>query len=357
MRNAKPLRSARTRKPRPMLSAAVAGRFLARRAAVRGNRSAAGIAAGKADGRAPGKGAAGGGRGGAFGKAAAAGGRRRGTPFWRQARRPAGRQLRCRAARRRRKAAALPGLGLPGALSAAAVVSARNEESTIGSVIDELKRLPLQEIVVVLNGSTDGTLDEALKREVTIVHIPEALGHDVGRAIGAKLAQAQTLLFVDGDFPVPAERLAPFLRAVHRGADLALNDLSPFLGPFRSWDGVTRVKALLNRSLGRPDLGAASLTSVPHALSRRAVDTVGAQLLAVPPAAQAAAMLAGLAVCAPCAVDVIGPNRRREGNTGQGNPVARLIVGDHLEAIGYAAAKAGPRGPAPSRPRTRPRAP
>ncbi|MNP74064.1 hypothetical protein D3C76_1708790 [compost metagenome] len=38
-------------------------------------------------------------------------------------------------------------------------------------------------------------------------------------------------------------------------------------------------------------------------------------------------------VSAPSQVDVIRSNRLRPGNTGSGNDVAKLIIGDHLEAL------------------------
>ena len=233
---------------------------------------------------------------------------------------------------------------LPERLSAAAIVSVRNEESTIAEVIRELKLLPLKEIIVVINGSTDGSYPIASRIDgIVIVQFPEPLGHDVGRAVGARMTQADILLFVDGDIPIPASVLAPFLGAVHRGADLALNDITPLLGPFNRWDDVSRVKAFLNRSLGRADLGAASMTAVPHAISRRALETIGVRTLVVPPKAQAVAMRNGLRVELCRAVDVVNRNKRRESNDGKDNPVARMIVGDHIEALQEAMNSGGSR--------------
>ncbi|MGN7309208.1 glycosyltransferase, partial [Bacillus subtilis] len=105
---------------------------------------------------------------------------------------------------------------------AAAVVCACNEELTLGQVLVQLKRLPLTDIVVVLNGTTDNSLMQVLEQPgITLVYEPDRAGHDVGRALGAKMTEAETLLFVDGDMVVPAEQLAPFLYAVDRGDDVA----------------------------------------------------------------------------------------------------------------------------------------
>ncbi len=218
---------------------------------------------------------------------------------------------------------------------ASAVVTASNEEKTLSLVLSELEKLPLQEIVVVLNGCTDRSF-EAVSRHPGVLRLnfPMRLGHDVGRAVGAKAVRGETILFVDGDLPVQAEELASFLLAVDRGADMALNDISPFLPPFSQHDEVTRSKTFLNLSLGRPDLKANSLTAVPHALSRKLLDAIGTSALAVPPKAQALAIAGGFEVTAPAAVNVLRKNRIRAGNTGAGNAVAKLIVGDHIEALG-----------------------
>ena len=245
--------------------------------------------------------------------------------------------------------AAQAGIGKPDAVllptrkTVAAVVTVMNEAGTLANVLAQLARLPLAETVVVVNGSRDESFAVARRAGATVVHYPEALGHDVGRALGAKMTDADIVLFLDGDIPIRAERLLPFIDAVHRGTDVALNNLAPFLGPMRAWDDVTVMKAFLNHCLDRPDLLANSLTAVPHALSRRAIREIGPRHLMVPPCALVRAVLAGLVIRAPASVDVISANKRRRMNTGRENPVSGLIVGDHLEAIHLLKQLRGPR--------------
>jgi hypothetical protein len=265
---------------------------------------------------------------------------RRGTVRRRFARRrpPIGRAVRGRI----RRTDARPSAA--GAWRLAVIVTACNEAATIGGVIREAQALRPDELIVVLNGCTDRSL--AVVRAfpgVTILHYPEPLGHDVGRAAGAAMADADVCLFLDGDLAIPARALMPFVDAVRRGADVALNGLDRHLGPFSRWDDVTRMKAFLNRALGRPDLGAASMTAVPHALSRRAIGRIGTAALAVPPKAQALAIASGLDVRIGGSVDVIRRNRQREANTGKANPVSRMIVGDHIEALRAVMDMTGPR--------------
>lgn len=232
---------------------------------------------------------------------------------------------------------------MPTRKTVGAVVTVMNEAATLAGVLAQLARLPLTETVVIVNGSRDESFSVARNAGVTVVHYPEPLGHDVGRALGAKLTETDIVLFLDGDIPIRAEQLLPFIDAVHRGTDVALNNLTPFLGPMRHWDDVTLMKAFLNHCLDRADLAANSLTAVPHALSRRAIREIGPRDLMVPPCALVKAVLRGLVVRAPASVNVIAANRRRRLNTGRENPVSDLIVGDHLEAIHLLKQLRGPR--------------
>ncbi|MEF3307236.1 glycosyltransferase family 2 protein [Paenibacillus sp. GYB003] len=228
-----------------------------------------------------------------------------------------------------------------------AVVTAMNEEKAIPGVLEQLARLPLNELVVVVNGSTDHTFWNARRGiaggKAVIVHHVRPLGHDVGRSVGAKLLRSDIALFLDGDFPVYAEHLVPFIDAVDKGTDVALNDITPYISAFSGRDPVTIVKEMLNRAMGRADLAANSMTAVPHALSRKAIETIGCTNLMVPPKAQAIAVRDGLKVSAAMSVDVISKNRVRDKNTGIANPVAELIIGDHLEALGLLIRKDGAR--------------
>ncbi|UVI28618.1 glycosyltransferase family 2 protein [Paenibacillus spongiae] len=223
---------------------------------------------------------------------------------------------------------------VPTTKKVAAIVTVMNEKDTILSVIEQLHRLPLHEIIFIVNGSTDETFEMIRNQSrAIIVHYRHALGHDVGRAIGAKLSESEILLFLDGDFPVFAEHLVPFIDAIERGVDIALNNISPYIGLFSGRDDVTKVKEFINRSMARADLESNSLTAVPHAMRKQAAQLIGYANLAVPPKAQVIAIDKGLQISSPASVDVITPNRLRARNVGQNNAVSELIIGDHIEAL------------------------
>ncbi|MCM3626015.1 glycosyltransferase [Paenibacillus glycanilyticus] len=233
---------------------------------------------------------------------------------------------------------------LPTHKKVAAVVMAMNEEQSIMSTIRELERLPLHEIIVVVNGSTDSSLMMArTSGKAVVLHYNEALGHDVGRAIGAKITNSDIVLFLDADIPISAEQLVPFVLAASRGVDVVLNDLSRHVGMFTDWDEVTIMKYFLNRSNNRDDLSVNSMTAIPHALTRKAIEIIGSANLAVPPKAQAIALQRGLRVGFGGSVNVFKRNRHRKDNVGMSNPISKLIMGDHLEALGWAMDEISPR--------------
>ncbi|MFE0558221.1 glycosyltransferase family 2 protein [Paenibacillus sp. NPDC058910] len=223
---------------------------------------------------------------------------------------------------------------LPTDKRVAVIVLVMNEKDTILKLLEQLHRLPLHEIIFVVNGSTDESFEMIRNQsKAIIVHYKHALGHDVGRAVGAKLADSDILLFLDGDVPVLAEHLVPFIDAIEQGSDIALNDISPYIGLFSERDHVTTIKEFINRSMGRADLEANSLTAVPHAMKKEAAQIIGYPHLSVPPKAQVIALEKGLTINAPASVDVITKNRLRARNVGLQNAVSDLIIGDHIEAL------------------------
>lgn len=237
---------------------------------------------------------------------------------------------------------------VPGSRRAVAIIPAENEEATIGDVVHEVKQLGelIQTVIVVSNGSEDRTAEVAQAAGAYVVRTRERLGHDVGRAVGVREAGlASVYLFLDGDVPVRACDLRPFLWAVGAGADVALNDIAPFVARRGRLGNVTLAQLFLNVALGRPELGLGSLTLVPHALSRRAVEVAGLAGLCVPPKALVAAALNGLRIVRAHSVDILrhNPRRARSSANHEPGPIEQLILGDHLEAIAHLLSARGPR--------------
>lgn len=227
------------------------------------------------------------------------------------------------------------------------IIPAMNERATLGRVLREVGRVhPRSETIVVANGSTDGTPELAEKCGARLIRIPEPLGHDVGRRVGAEAAAGQVLLFVDADMIMPARELKPFVQAILSGVDVALNGYS---GPVqrREVHPVVLAKHVLNSLLLRADLKGASLTAVPHALSRKALEWIRPEALEVPPLALTKAILLGLKVQVVHTVEVGRRNPMRTRRKEQGkwvDPLTRLVAGDHLEAVEWLIKQQGARG-------------
>lgn len=210
------------------------------------------------------------------------------------------------------------------------IIPAMNESRTIASVVTQAQLVSSPvEVIVVDNGSEDGTGDLAAAAGAKVLSYGQPLGHDIGRRIGAEVAKGEILLFLDADMIIPAALLQPFIRAILEGADIALNDYS---GPVRTRNvhPVVEAKHMLNMLLQRPDLRGASLTAVPHALSRTALQTLGYEVLERPPLAQAMAILNGLKLSLAASVPVGSWNPRR--TTRGVDPLQHIVVEDHKEA-------------------------
>lgn len=212
------------------------------------------------------------------------------------------------------------------------IIPVMNEARTLGHVLRQASRVhPQTEVIVISNGSKDGSRELAARMGAKVISYDRPLGHDVGRSIGAKHARGAILLFTDGDIVIGAGDLIPLVQAVASGVDVALNQ---YRGPADKHEvhSVVLAKHTLNCLVSRPDLQGASMTTIPHAISRRALDVIGADALAVPPLAHAIACHSGLNVRGVHDIEVGRANPRRR-RTKNGDPLERLIFGDHLEAI------------------------
>lgn len=231
-----------------------------------------------------------------------------------------------------------------------AVIAARDEARTLPGILRALHAAGVGPVTVVANGCRDETAGVAREHGAHVLEYPHAIGHDVGRALGAQATPCPAgLLFLDADLPLAAADLLPFAGALERGIDVALNRLDPFIRPEALRHPVLTGKRFLNVALGRPDLGHSTLTAVPHALSRRALEVLRPASLAVPTVAHARAILRGLRVEAVHGVDVIRLNPRRPGAP----DLSRLITGDHLEALEELLHTRGPRAGYPDLARCR----
>ncbi len=230
-------------------------------------------------------------------------------------------------------------------------------ETALPGIIASLAKAHVEQTLIVENGSAKSWADlyqNSSDSHVTILNFADALGHDVGRAIGCTTQKAGGYLFTDADIGIAAKDMKIFVDALQT-VDVALNRLDDILPKDRQVDPPSIVKRFLNLVCGRPDLGVASLTAIPHAMKGNVIDSIGAKALAVPPVAQVKALLAGFRVQAVHPVDVVRKNLYRPSlhSHFNGQPIAKLILGDYLEALWYLQSQTGIRVYYPDRSRRR----
>ena len=220
------------------------------------------------------------------------------------------------------------------------IIPAQNEEKCIRSILIECKKLNPLEIVVVVNGSSDRTASIAEELGATIIVFEEKLGLDIGRAIGAYFSSGEIVLFLDGDFVIPAHDIKPFVDAIKQGADVALNNQNAFLDKKSQFHPVLACKYALNIACGREDLGICSTVAIPHAYSRKCIETIGYESLANPALSYVKSLIGGLVVEQVHQVDVNVLNRFRPTTHYRMQkdrlaPTTSVIMGDHIEALKY----------------------
>jgi len=235
------------------------------------------------------------------------------------------------------------------------IIPIKNEEEKLEMILNEVKKLNPLEIITVINGSSDKSEEIAQAMECKVIVSEEALGHDIGRAIGAFYAKGDILLFLDGDILISNKNLYPFIEAIEQGHDIALNKLESIMSTSQRPHSVSVVKKALNGLFGYDELTINSMVAVPHAISRHALQEINWRSLANPPQAQAIAMKKNLSIVAPEYVDVISRNKIRpdihieRSRETPYNRIEDVIFGDHLSAVHFLITEKGKRGGYPEK--------
>lgn len=100
------------------------------------------------------------------------------------------------------------------------IVPVYNESSSIKKTIDGLMKLPGEyEVIVVDDGSTDGTAEEIKKAGVNSIRHRSNRGYGASLKTGIKNAKYDTIVITDADATYPNERI-PELVNIYREEDL-----------------------------------------------------------------------------------------------------------------------------------------
>lgn len=142
-----------------------------------------------------------------------------------------------------------------------AVIPAYNEERSIGDVVRTLRQhSSIDEVIVVSDGSTDGTAEQARQAGAYVVELPENRGKGAALRTGAAISQGNVLLFLDADLiGLTSQHIDQLLEAVmSRESDMTVGvfdrgrgstDLAQALAPTLSGQRVVR-KEVLDQVVG-----------------------------------------------------------------------------------------------------------
>ena len=95
------------------------------------------------------------------------------------------------------------------------IIPAYNEENTIGKVVKGIISIhPDFEIIVINDGSSDGTAEAAETAGATVFSHPYNMGNGAAVKNGIRLAKGETLVFMDGDGQHDPEDIARLLEYI-----------------------------------------------------------------------------------------------------------------------------------------------
>lgn len=103
------------------------------------------------------------------------------------------------------------------------IIPARNEAASLGPLLAAAQRLSLaNEIIVVDDGSEDGTRQEAETNGATVVSHPYTIGNGAAVKTGARHATGDILLFMDADGQHDPADIPRLLEKIDQGYDMAV---------------------------------------------------------------------------------------------------------------------------------------
>lgn len=221
------------------------------------------------------------------------------------------------------------------------IIEVQQDERTVKRVLEQVTKLAPKEIILVVNGSRDASIERILTHKSAIITsyvYAFPLGQDVWRSIGAREANGDVWLFLSASSVIAASDLQPFVTACYQGLDVSLRktatpaNLSTLLEGDR--DKVTLAKAYLNHMLDQKEKFT-SMIDLPIAITREAAFQIGIHHLLVPPLAHAIAVDKKLRVGQSHRVKEERRPLKAQRTSLRIDERMNMRLGDHLEAVHY----------------------
>lgn len=107
------------------------------------------------------------------------------------------------------------------------VIPALNEEKGIGGVLDDIGEVMAKEkiryeIIVVDDGSTDGTGEIAKVKKAIVIRHPQNAGYGAALKTGMRVARYENIAITDADGTYPVNKIPDLLKFTDEGFDLVI---------------------------------------------------------------------------------------------------------------------------------------
>ena len=104
------------------------------------------------------------------------------------------------------------------------IIPAYNEEEAIGAVVREVveRASEVKEVIVVDDGSSDGTAAAAEQAGATVIRSPYNRGNGAAVKAGIRRATGEVVVMMDGDGQHKAEDIARLLEPIREGHDMVV---------------------------------------------------------------------------------------------------------------------------------------